>query len=216
MHRIIFSVLLASIISLILGILLIQLYLQYVTQKDRKRFKEWRVEEKLFQIRSSCRLKIHIILCIVSLGILLNYAVPGFNEIIDDDKRYTITDLIIVTLPAVAYLSLLSAVFEYNRTKKIREMVDRLDGLKPRFKKRLSVIELLSMYTELSVAPEIFWEDYSNLKSKQIKKATNTYYRNLVEPYNKSKQNLYNQITAAASIPTVVLPIIAAIILAFA
>ena len=216
MGRIIFSVILGLLISFILGVVLSQSYLKYITRKDRKIIKKWGVEKDLFKVGSSCRLAIYSFCCIIGLGILYDFAVPGFNEIIDDGKSYTITDLIIVTIPAVTYFCFLSAAFEYNRTKKIWEMVTRLDGLKPRFKKRLSVVELLSMYKALSVAPKIFWEDYSRLKSKQITKATNVDYRNLVEPYNISKQNLYHQITATASIPTVVFPAIVAIIISVA
>ena len=81
----------------------------------------------------------------------------------------------------VAFLSAMVWVFQEHNTLN-RKLWD-LESLRPVYRRRFPVSELLSMYESLRVAPRIFWEEYKSLPDPQVNEATNRKFRERAAPY---------------------------------
>ena len=61
--------------------------------------------------------------------------------------------------------------------------LEMFESLRPVFRNRFTVTEILSMRECLRVAPRIFWEEYTNLPAMQVNEATNRKFKERAAPY---------------------------------
>ena len=123
-----------------------------------------------------------LILAAVSVGWTTLLAVPLLADagIIFDEtwhSRWVIWPLYLV-------IAIITGVWSWalDRTE-VADQIGSLESLRPVFRNRFPVTEILSMRECLRVAPRIFWEEYANLPAVQVNEATNRKFRERAAPY---------------------------------
>ena len=78
---------------------------------------------------------------------------------------------------------LVSLIWVYYEHETFDRKRRELEGLRPVYRHRFPVSELLSMYDCLRVAPRVFWEEYKDLPAVQVSEATNRKFRERAASY---------------------------------
>ena len=76
---------------------------------------------------------------------------------------------------AIATIFPMSRVFDDLRDDRLEQ--EKLDALRPMFRKRFPRSELLSMYQCMKEAPRILWQDYTRLPDTEVNEETNRKFR---------------------------------------
>ena len=83
-----------------------------------------------------------------------------------------------------------------------------LEELRPIYRRRFPVSELLSMYDCLRVAPRIFWEEYKDLPDVQVNEATNRRFRTRVAPYGTREGAALHRKTLIIAVAAVLVAVV--------
>lgn len=94
----------------------------------------------------------------------------------------------------------------------IREKIKKLEDLREVFSQRFGVVELLSMYESLRLAPQMFWEEYSKIPDEAINEETNRKYRELAAPYRYAQSSKHSRIVITVAVGTLALTAILVVI----
>ena len=102
------------------------------------------------------------------------------------------------------YVLYFGCLIEVGRVRKITDKVQALDNLKAAFHQRFAVTELLSMYETLRQAPDLFWEEYTQLPDEAVREETNREYRVRAEPYRNAQSRQENRLAITIATLTLI------------
>ena len=168
-----------------LGWALTQAGIRWRWSRHLPKYRRWRLEEGLFVPATLTNLILFALgssalAALAFVGCLTIGALPtSGGQIGKDEAEGT------ATLAVFAFVT--GAVIEWVRCNRIDLKRRRLDALKPVFSTIFPVSELLSMYECLQKAPQLFWDEYANLRDVEVNEMNNRRFRDRVAPYQHSR-----------------------------
>lgn len=85
--------------------------------------------------------------------------------------------------------------------------LEMFESLRPVFRNRFTVTEILSMRECLRVAPRIFWEEYTNLPAVQVNEATNRKFKERAAPYQARRGEVTQRTMLLVAVAAVLLAV---------
>ena len=187
----------------------------------RPLYRKWGMEADIFGPQS--RLWFIVWGVVNTIGLAFTFIFALFSTILVTDNAGMEPAKFGITAGQLEFTSLFAGAALYLglgvdliRTDHIATKVRRLTALRPIYHRVFSVSEILAMYESLSPAPDIFWEEYTNLPEHEVNLITNQRYRERAVPYGRRQVHFTNRILAGVGILSVALTIIIIILTAMA
>ncbi len=188
---------------------LYQLIVRLVFHRSRATYRKWGVEKQIFQPVSNVWFAVSAAVIVLFTGLAILGAL--FSTVLITGKWPFGFDQLHTTSTLAFSVSYLSFFVEMQRTESAFVKVRRLNRLRDVFHTQLAVTELLSVYESLRSAPDLYWEEFSNLSDERVNGSAVREYMTLSDPFRHSQSLDYHKIVIALMVLTIAIGIIAAI-----
>ena len=191
---------------LVLGMGLVDFYIRFAWRNERSLFRRWGVEQDIISIESHWRFGLWLAILGAGSAYLAYIFIALVGFVFGGIQDFTLKGEFFDRSVAILCMVLIAGgTWRAYRAGVSSEKARRLDQLPPYFIQTVGASELVATYDSLAQAPDLFWQEFSDLGDYEVTREASRRYRELASHYRALRSLNYIRwgIIAAGVIPLV-------------